>query len=203
MGLEALCNATWGGRTSSGKAQLETDSILFRGDFRLKVHFVDLQGVQADNGTLILRFEGGPARLQLGAAAEKWAEKILRPPSRSQKLGIKPGVRIALAGSFDPVFTSEVREHLSTLESSDLVFLALESATDLESLAEVVRRLSASSALWVIYPKGTPAIRETEVIRGGRAAGLTDIKVISFSSTHTGLKFVRPKTKGARENGKR
>lgn len=201
MGLEALCSAKWGGQNSQGKALLESDYILFRGDFRLKVLFGDLAGVQAENGTLTLRFKGGPASLHLGAAADKWAEKILRPPSRAQKLGIKPGVKIALDGRFDPVFTGEVREHLGSLESSDLVFLALESAGELGSLPEVVRRLPASAALWIIYPKGTPAIRETEVIGGGRAAGLTDIKVVSFSTTHTGLKFVRRKS--GRENGKR
>ncbi len=197
MGMEALCNATWGARTSHGKALLETDYILFRGDFRLKVLFADLQGVHADKGMLILQFKAGPASLHLGAAAEKWAEKILRPASRFQKLGIKPGVRIALAGSFDPVFTGEVREYLTSLQSSDLVFLALESSVDLGNLPEVVRRLPESAALWIIYPKEIPAIRETEVIGGGRAAGLTDIKVVSFSATHTGLKFVR--AKAARE----
>lgn len=201
MGLEALCDATWDAQTSHGKALLETDSILFRGDFRLKVRFADLRGVRADQGTLILQFKGGPACLQLGALAEKWAEKILRPPSRFQKLGIKPGVKVALSGRFDPAFTGDVQGHLASLESSDLVFLALESAADLGGLPEIVRRLPASAALWIIYPKATPAVRETEVIGGGRAAGLRDIKVVSFSSTHTGLKFVRPKA--VRATGKR
>ncbi len=201
MGLETLCSATWGEQASNGKALLETDHILFRGDFRLKVRFADLQGVRADNGTLTLQFEGGPASLHLGVAAEKWAEKILKPPSRSQKLGIKPEVKIALAGSFDPAFSAEVRGQLATVESGDLVFLALESAGDLGSLSDVVRRMSATAALWIIYPKGTQAIREIEVIGGGRAAGLTDIKVVSFSPTHTGLKFVRPKA--VREKARR
>jgi hypothetical protein len=193
MGLEALCNATWDGITSEGKALLESDYILFRGDFRLKVLFADLKTVRAVNGALVLKFKGGPATLHLGAAAEKWAKKILRPPSRLQKLGIMPGIKIAIAGPLDPAFTGEVREQLGSLESSDLVFLALDSADDLAGLHDVVHRLPAAAALWIIYPKGTPAIRETDVISGGRAIGLTDIKVVSFSPTHTGLKFVRPK----------
>ena len=194
MGLEALCDAKWGARTSHGKALLETDYILFRGEFRLKVLFADLEGVHADNGTLILRFKGGPASLNLGNAAEKWAGKILQPPSRFQKLGIKHGVKVALAGSFDPGFNGEVREHLTILESSDLVFVAVESAAGLGALPKLVRRLPAAAALWIVYPKGVPAIRETDVISAGRATGLTDIKVVSFSATHTGLKFVRPKS---------
>jgi len=47
----------------------------------------------------------------------------------------------------------------------------------------------------VIYPKGGPAIREIEVLEAGRAAGLKDVKVASFSATHTGLKFVLPVSK--------
>jgi len=194
MGLEAACDATLGKRKSSGRAQLETDYILFRGDFRLKVLFADLKRVKAEGGRLHLHFEGGPATLELGPAAEKWAERILRPPSRFQKLGIKPSLKVALVGRFEPLFTDEVHEHISPLESSDISFLAVEAATDLGKLTEVVNRIPVSAALWIIYPKGKKEIRETDVIGRGRAAGLTDIKVVSFSATHTGLKFVRPKS---------
>ena len=31
---------------------------------------------------------GGPVELELGAAAEKWARKILNPPSLMDKLGV-------------------------------------------------------------------------------------------------------------------
>ncbi len=193
MGLEATCSATWGEQTSQGKAQLETDYLLFRGDFRLKVTLSELNGVKATNGTLNLKFEGGPASLHLGPAAKKWAEKILRPPSRSQKLGIKPGIKVALTGSFETAFTEEVRELASSVASSDIVFFAVESAADLSRIPDIAAEMAASAALWIIYPKGKQHIRETAVIGEGRSAGLTDIKVVSFSPTHTGLKFVRSK----------
>jgi hypothetical protein len=194
MGLEAICDATFGKRTSKGKAQLETDYIVFRGDFRLKVLFTDLKRVEAKNGTLRLQFEGGPATLQLGQAADKWAEKILRPPSRLQKLGIKPGLKVALVGHVEDLFASEMREHASRLESSDVAFLAVESTADLDKLTDVIERVPPPAALWIIYPKGRKDIRETDVIGQGRASGLIDIKVVSFSATHTGLKFVRLKS---------
>jgi hypothetical protein len=34
-----------------------------------------------------------------------------------------------------------------------------------------------------------------QVLNAGRDAGLVDIKVVSYSPTHTALKFVRPKAK--------
>jgi hypothetical protein len=46
--------------------------------------------------------------------------------------------------------------------------------------------------LWVVYAKGKKEITENDVLSRGRKAGLKDIKVVGFSSTHTALKFVRP-----------
>jgi len=53
--------------------------------------------------------------------------------------------------------------------------------------------LSSAGALWIVYPKGKQAIKEQQVLDAGKAAGLVDIKIVSFSATHTALKFVRPK----------
>lgn len=75
-----------GGRTRRGKAYLETDYLLFRGDERVKVALQDPREVEASDGVLKLQFPGGPAELELGKAAERWAAKILRPPSRADKL---------------------------------------------------------------------------------------------------------------------
>jgi hypothetical protein len=43
--------------------------------------------------------------------------------------------------------------------------------------------------VWVVYPKGIQAVTENDVLTAGRAAGLVDTKVCSFSSTHTALRF--------------
>jgi hypothetical protein len=71
-----------------------------------------------------------------------------------------------------------------------IVFYAAERRADLKRMAKLAP--DGKGALWVIYPKGSAAIREIEVIEAGRAAGLKDVKVASFSATHTALKFVVP-----------
>jgi len=43
-----------------------------------------------------------------------------------------------------------------------------------------------------VYPKGQKQITENDVIAAGRKSGLKDVKVVGFSPTHTGLKFVIP-----------
>jgi hypothetical protein len=46
--------------------QLESDHILFRGGFRLKVMLKDLKSVRAENGIPRFEFDGGPASFAIG-----------------------------------------------------------------------------------------------------------------------------------------
>src|SRR5262245_5700711 len=101
MGQELDCRMRLHGRTLTGKAYLETDFVLFRGEERIKIALKDLRGVKADDGNLTLDYAGGPATLELGDAAPKWERKILHPPSRSDKMGIRPGQIVRVVGDFD------------------------------------------------------------------------------------------------------
>jgi hypothetical protein len=47
----------------------------------------------------------------------------------------------------------------------------------------------------MVYPKAKREITEGDVIGAGRKAGLKDVKVVGFSTTHTALKFVIPVAK--------
>ena len=194
MGQELDCRMRFQRRMLAGKAYLETDHILFRGEERLKIPIKDLRSVTAKDGLLHLNFPGGPAVLELGAGAEKWAHKILHPPSRADKLGIKPGLTVRLAGEFDRVFLDELRDAqiVAGKAKSDLVFLAAPDRAALVQIPKLIDTLKPAGALWVIYPKGVQPIREIEVLDAGRAAGLKDTKVASFSPTRTALRFVIP-----------
>ena len=75
---------------------------------------------------------------------------------------------------------------------ADLIFFAAERTEDLKDVARLSTAMKADGGLWVVYPKGVSAIREGEVLAAGRAAGLKDTKVASFSATHTALRFVVP-----------
>jgi hypothetical protein len=187
MGQELECRLRLGKRTLAGKAYLETDYVLFRGAERVKLAFNDLTAVRAADGVLHLDYPGGPAEVELGQAAEKWAHKILHPPTRAAKLGLEPGVTDKLLGTFDPAFHAELADAGAKLvaRDPDILFYAADTAAALKKLPK------PKSALWIVYPKGVKEIRETEVIAAGRAAGLKDVKVARFSATHTALQFVR------------
>jgi hypothetical protein len=194
MGKEIECRIRYQEQALTGKAYLETDHFLFRGTQRLKVLFKDLTKVQAEGGILRLEFTGGPAELELGAAAEKWAEKILHPPSRLHKLGVKPGMAVRLVGQFDEDFLADLESSRveKVLDQADLIFLAADSKAKLARIRKLAPALKSDGALWVVYPRGIEKIREIDVIHAGRAHDLKDVKVASFSLTHTALKFVIP-----------
>lgn len=194
MGQELDCRMHYQGRTLAGKAHLEGDHILFRGEERLKIAIKDLASVNAQAGILHLDLQGGPVSFELGAAAEKWAYKILHPPSRADKLGIKPGLAVRLAGEFERGFLDELHDvqTIAGNAKADLVFCAAPNRQALAQIPKLAAILKPAGALWVVYPKGVQLIREIEVLHAGRAAGLKDTKVASFSATHTALRFVIP-----------
>ena len=95
MGAEAICKAGFKGKSAEGKARLETDFLQFRGgDLRLSIPFKQMSYVTARNGMLSITFPKGTATFDLGGAAPKWADKILHPPTRLQKLGVKGVARL-------------------------------------------------------------------------------------------------------------
>ena len=199
MGRELLCTVRASGKTATGKALLETSEIIFRGDMRLKIPFASLKSVTARDGELHLKWPDGSAIFELGEQAEKWAHKILHPKSTAEKLGIKPGLVISAVAMRDGDFVKELRAQAKLfsdakpLQDSDLVFFGAEKAAELSRVKKLAPSLASAGALWIVYPKGRKEVTELQVLDAGKQAGLVDVKVVSFSATHTALKFVLPR----------
>jgi hypothetical protein len=198
MGNELKCAVSFRGRESEGKALLETSEILFRGDFRLKIPFSTIKSAKAVDGELRLQTAEGQAIFHLGAAAEKWCDKILHPKSRIEKLGVKPGARVSLVGEFEPEFLDEVTGLTKSVSQgkvasdSECIFFAADAKRDLAALPKIAKAIHGAAALWIVYRKGQKHITENDVLAAGRKSGLKDVKVVGYSATHTALKFVIP-----------
>jgi hypothetical protein len=202
MGQERESTLRLGRRRIEGEALLETSEIIFRpidGSKRLKFAFADIvKSVKAVDGELRFHTEKGPAVLELGPAAEKWAEKIQHPKSRMEKLGVKSGMQVATVGVLDGDFQKELRAATKNVsegkiaDGAELIFVALESPKDLIGVAKIAKSVKDATGLWLVYPKGKKEISENDVIGAGRKSGLKDVKVVGFSPTHTALKFVLP-----------
>ena len=198
MGNEVKCTVSSGEQKSEGRALLETSEILFRGDFRLKIPFSTIKSAKAVDGELRLQTAEGLAVFHLGAAAEKWCEKILHPKSRIEKLGVKADAKVSLVGGFDAGFLTEIRKLTKSVSKnkvaadSEWIFFSADSKEDLGALSKISKSMKGAAALWIVYPKGQKHITENDVLAAGRKIGLKDVKVVGFSSTHTALKFVIP-----------
>jgi hypothetical protein len=115
------------------------------------------------------------------------------------KLGIRPGMRVALLDIDDAEIRPLIAERTSDLTEgwpepeSDIVLLGAETLDGLAHLEALAARIRPNGAIWVVSRKGrTATLRDTDVIDAARAAGLVDNKVASFSSTHTSLRLVIP-----------
>jgi hypothetical protein len=200
MGAEAKCRARVGNKTVEGTARLETDALRFRGgEVRIAIRFESIAKLAVADRSLVVTTNEGTTWFELGpAAAARWMDKIRNPPSRLQKLGAKADWRVAAIGIDDEVFLGELRAAAAQLSIGrvsgrcDAIFFGATAEGQLTRLNRLRRALKPNGALWVVRPKGRPEISERAVMAAGKAAGLVDVKVVSFSPTHTAEKFVIP-----------
>jgi hypothetical protein len=127
-------------------------------------------------------------------------EKVYTTPLLD-KLGVRPGMRVALVGPVDPdgSFAEQLRERTHDVTvgrpkpDTDVIFLAADSHPELAALPRLRGRIRPAGAIWIVSRKGKAAtLRDVEVIAAAKEAGLVDNKVASFSPTHTSLRLVIP-----------
>ena len=199
MGSESQCTVHFDGKRSEGKALLETDHLIFRGTIRLNIPRKAITKAEADAGTLRVTFPDGTAAFELGPSAAKWAEKIRNPPSLLDKLGVKPDMRVAVLGVDDDAFLEQLAARTSDIarrtpkKDTDVIVFGANSVTDLSRLEKLRGYLTPAGAIWVVHTKGKgAAFKDADVFAAAKQAGLVDVKVAAFSTTHTAEKLVVP-----------
>jgi hypothetical protein len=195
VGQEMVCTAVRAGRRVEGRALLETDELLFRGDgLRVAIPYASITGVRAEDGALVVDHAGETTTFELGGKAAKWADQIRNPKTVIDKLGVKPGQRVVLHGVEADGFRAELAAHGAALvgDDADHLFVAVETHEDLAGLPRVVPLIARDGAVWTLRRKGRKDLTEADVRAAGKAAGLVDVKVVRFSDTHTAEKFVIP-----------
>lgn len=131
-------------------------------------------------------------RPDLGGASRENDRPLL------QKLGVKARARVSLVAFDEPWFRdllAEVTEDVS-LElrpRSDLIFYLVRHVADLFELPDLRDALNEQGAIWVLRQKGPNRIvLETDVIDAGKASGLVDNKIVSFSDELAAMRLVIP-----------
>ncbi|HSP16963.1 MAG TPA: hypothetical protein VLV78_19610 [Thermoanaerobaculia bacterium] len=197
MGSEAKCRVELDGRTGEAKALLETDELIVRAPFRLTIPFREIKTIEAGDDHLRIAWGSHTLSLAIGRDARKWADKIRNPKSLTDKLGIKAGQKISIAGDLPRSFLDELNRRGADVSmrmrpNSDIIFFVVDRKEDLLRFSAIRKSLASDGSLWVVRPKGITAISESDVMAAGRSAGLVDVKVARFSATHTAEKFVIP-----------
>ncbi len=202
MGLEADCSVRVGRKASTGKALLEGEVLLFRGDLGLaglKIPFEEMREVTVKGGTLVVKTADQEVEFDLGAhTAERWLRLIKEPKGLFEKLEVTPQSRVAAVDVTDSMFLTALRERTASVaegrvpEGVPVVFFGAETRDALRKLTLLRARMVDAGVIWVIRPKGSQAISEADVFGAVRGNGLVDVKVVSFSKTHTAHKCVIP-----------
>ena len=131
-------------------------------------------------------------------AAKIQTLQIRYPRSRTEKLGVKPGSRVALGGLKDAAFIAEIEAAGGKVPSRigagpyEMVIVRLDSLSDLPLLKDARKRIVRNGMIWAVWPKGRKEFREDDIRHFGPQAGLVDVKVMSFSDELSGLKLVIP-----------
>jgi hypothetical protein len=199
MGAEAETTLTIGRQSYSGIAQLETDELRFRGDTRLRICLRDVNAVSAKDGVLRVEHANGVACFVLGSAAERWAEKIRSPRTLADKLGVTRGMRVAVVDVVDEAVLADLRAKGAELvtgsipEGAAMVLFRVERAQALSQLEGMMARIARDGAIWVVHPRGVPAVADTIIFAAAKGVGLTYTKVVRFSETDTAEKLVIPR----------
>ena len=125
------------------------------------------------------------------------SQELYSTRSLLDKLGVKPGAKVAIVGVDDPGFLKDLRQRTSDITQGrpkspcDLVFLAADTHEDLRRINQVKTWIEPNGAVWIIRPKGGRSeLRDTDVIQAGLDAGLVDNKIASFSETHGAMRLV-------------
>jgi hypothetical protein len=123
-----------------------------------------------------------------------------RAPEKSlvDKLGVKPGQRIAYIGRVDEMLFAELAnvnpEIAALLRGArfDWVFLGIEKAAELARLARAGAVIKPDGGVWIVFPKGRPDLKAEHLIAAAKSCGLVDNKVARVCDRLTAMKFVIP-----------
>ena len=113
------------------------------------------------------------------------------------KLGVKPGAKIAIVNLDDERFVTLLRTRTRDIAQgkpsspADLLFFGAETPQDLRHIEELKAWIEPNGGIWVIRTKGGGGpLRDIDVIAAGLAAGLVDNKIASFSDTQGAMRLV-------------
>lgn len=197
MGLEANTIARQGSKRYEGKLHLDSKTLTFKGpEFRLSI---ELSSVSANAKQGLLQIDTGREKVsfEIGEKASHWVEKILNPPTRVKKLGVKPGQKFWLSKGFSKAFSDELEsagaKRTRQIENCELAFWLVTDREQLPELAGLTDQLPAGVNLWIVWTKGSKKIGQTDVMQQAKSTGFGPSKTAAFDDLHSSMRFAQKK----------
>ncbi len=115
------------------------------------------------------------------------------------KLGVKPGFLVRVAGKGNAALLAKVRaktgKAFSRADAGNAIVLYFPAslAEITPTLTQLKRAIAPNGGIWVITfkkNKGAPYVPDKDLIPAGLAAGLVDNKICSVSETMSAMRFV-------------
>jgi hypothetical protein len=113
--LSMDCLAELGDLRGRGTLSLDDDQLEFAGTFCLSLQLSEITAVRVHRGRLELVWPRGHAAFDLGRAAQDWAEALGTRRSLLDRLSVKPGAVVLVAGVDDFEFRRQLRERASAV----------------------------------------------------------------------------------------
>lgn len=198
MGLETQTPADIDGQPDFGRLHLDSKSLSFRGaQCRWSVLLTEVSTAHLQDDWLVVSDGKCQASFLVDIHPDRWLQKILAPPSRLKKLGVREGMRCWVSRGFKRDFLDELKgagvKRVRHLERAELVFLMLATPVALSDWESVVADLPAGINLWIVWPKGDSRLTRADVMATAKSLGLGPSKTAAFDDVHSSMRFARPK----------
>ncbi len=196
MGLEIKTVAVKGAKKFSGKLHLDSRELKFSSpEFKWSIPLGDGIKAIAKKTKLIVSKGRDKVTFEIGERPERWVDKILNPPSRLDKLGVKPGMKCWLSKGFESEFKTELKSQEAKItrqiDNCDLAFFSIDDRKNFGSLLECCDAMPGATNIWVVYPKGSNAITQGEVMGTLKKAGFGPSKTASFDEQLSSMRYKR------------
>ncbi|HET6399565.1 MAG TPA: hypothetical protein VFH47_08445 [Candidatus Thermoplasmatota archaeon] len=191
MGTELRGHLLDGRRRLAVRADFASDRVRLTGSMDGDVSYAEVEP-EVEGTVLRLRLLGHVLEFEAGADAPRLAAKVRAPPSRLKQFGVRSGDKVALLDVPDADLARELAGAGATVlhgPPSDAVAGIVAGVQDLSGVAQAVH--AARHARWtvVLVPRSSPTVSDAQVRDSFASAGLSHVKTLRFSATHTALRF--------------
>lgn len=196
MGLECETIAKNGKLAVAGKLHLDSKQLSFRSsELKFTIELGPNVSATAKGSSLLVSSGSEQYTFQVGKPVDRWVRKILNPPTRVEKLGIKDGSSVWVSKGFDRQFRTEIKnanaKTTRQLATCDLALVFIASRVELGLLIEPLDKLPDRVNIWVVWPKGSDAISQSDVMNLVRASGFGPSKTAAFDDQKSSMRFAR------------